>query len=94
MLNGSQVDLIELSKRQFNNYAIVEIKKNISRVERCTYILNLEKLEQFKVGRANDNHIRLCDISVSRFHCKLVLTQKEFYVADNNSKFGTLLKAK
>lgn len=44
-LNGNTVDLVELSKRQFSNYAIIEIKKNVSRMERCTYILNLEKLE-------------------------------------------------
>ncbi|CAD8183701.1 unnamed protein product [Paramecium pentaurelia] len=94
-LNGQTVDLVELSKRQFQSYAILEMKKPLMKSkERLTYILNLEKLEQFKIGRANDNHIRLCDISVSRFHCKLILHNQEFYIQDNNSKFGTLLKLK
>ncbi|CAK76389.1 unnamed protein product (macronuclear) [Paramecium tetraurelia] len=94
-LNGQTVDLVELSKRQFQSYAVLEMKKPLLKSkERLTYILNLEKLEQFKIGRANDNHIRLCDISVSRFHCKLTLHNKEFYIQDNNSKFGTLLKLK
>ncbi|CAD8126753.1 unnamed protein product [Paramecium sonneborni] len=92
-LNGQIVDLVELSKRQFQNYAILEMKKPlIKSKERLTYILNLEKVEQFKIGRANDNHIRLCDISVSRFHCKLILHNNQFYIEDNNSKFGSLLK--
>ncbi|CAD8126561.1 unnamed protein product [Paramecium sonneborni] len=92
-LNGQRVDLVEISKRQFQNYAVLEIKKSLLKSkERQTYILNLQKLEEFKIGRANDNHIRLCDISVSRLHCKLILHNNEFYIEDNNSKFGTLLK--
>ncbi|CAK79304.1 unnamed protein product (macronuclear) [Paramecium tetraurelia] len=79
----------------WNQARVLEMKKPLLKSkERLTYILNLEKLEQFKIGRANDNHIRLCDISVSRFHCKLTLHNKEFYIQDNNSKFGTLLKLK
>lgn len=46
-----------------------------------------------RVGRGHDADIRVTDISVSRFHARInrnIITG-EFYVEDNNSKFGTLV---
>jgi len=45
-----------------------------------------------KVGRGHDAHVRVTDISVSRFHAKIKKSsQGHFMVEDNGSKFGTLL---
>ena len=46
-----------------------------------------------RVGRGHDADIRVTDISVSRFHARINrdLNTGEFYVEDNNSKFGTLV---
>jgi len=44
-----------------------------------------------KVGRGHDAHVRVTDISVSRFHAKIKKSSKgNFMVEDNGSKFGTL----
>lgn len=45
-----------------------------------------------KMGRSNDADVRITDISVSRNHAFLKLHQGNFYIEDNNSKFGTLLQ--
>ena len=34
----------------------------------------------------------MSDISVSRLHAEIKLTEDKFYISDNNSKFGTLVK--
>lgn len=54
---------------------------------------NLRKLRtmSFTVGRENTVDIRITDISVSRTHSHINYNSGNFYVADNNSKFGTLV---
>lgn len=45
-----------------------------------------------RVGRGHDADIRVTDISVSRFHAKINMSEAgEFFVEDNRSKFGTLI---
>jgi pSer/pThr/pTyr-binding forkhead associated (FHA) protein len=46
-----------------------------------------------RVGRGHDADIRVTDISVSRFHAKINMSEAgEFFVEDNRSKFGTLIQ--
>ena len=46
-----------------------------------------------KVGRGHDAEIRVTDISVSRFHARINRSPEgQYYVEDNNSKFGTLIQ--
>lgn len=46
-----------------------------------------------RIGRGNDNDLKLNDISVSRIHAFIKRDPKDgsFYIEDNNSKFGTLV---
>jgi pSer/pThr/pTyr-binding forkhead associated (FHA) protein len=46
-----------------------------------------------KMGRGHESEIKIPDISVSRCHALIHYRDGEFYVEDNNSKFGTLIKA-
>jgi len=48
--------------------------------------------QYIKIGRSNDADVRITDISVSRNHANLSIHNGEFYLKDNNSKFGTLIK--
>ncbi len=44
------------------------------------------------IGRGNESELRVNDISVSRRHAMLKLKKDDgFYLADNNSKFGTVV---
>lgn len=44
------------------------------------------------MGRGHQCEIRLQDISVSRQHSEIKLSNNDFYIADCTSKFGTLVK--
>lgn len=48
----------------------------------------------FSLGRGQDNEVRVADISVSRCHSLVRFMAQNFYLEDNNSKFGTLVLAK
>ena len=43
------------------------------------------------MGRGHDSDIRIADISVSKCHAVIKYDNGEFYLEDNNSKFGTLV---
>jgi pSer/pThr/pTyr-binding forkhead associated (FHA) protein len=49
--------------------------------------------QQIRIGRGADSDVRVNDdISVSRQHAFIQKTQSgEYYLLDNNSKFGTLM---
>ena len=64
----------------FNSKSTIQIVLTFS-------IFNLSK------GRGNDNDFKISDISVSRLHATFTRGEdKELYIQDNNSKFGTLVK--
>lgn len=54
------------------------------------YIVEFTK-ERIVLGRGRSCDIRIEDISVSRMHSVLVFENGNFYIEDNNSKFGTLV---
>ena len=45
-----------------------------------------------KIGRGHECEIRITDISVSRNHARIDKIAEDYYVFDNKSKFGTLVK--
>jgi len=55
------------------------------------YIAGFSIKQELKIGRNNENDIRLNDVSVSRYHSKICLHEKDVYIEDTNSKFGTLI---
>lgn len=51
-----------------------------------------ENKTEFKMGRGHESEVRINDISVSRVHALIKYKQDGFYLEDNQSKFGTLVK--
>ena len=45
-----------------------------------------------KLGRGHQCDLRISDISVSRIHAFLKFKENSFFIFDNDSKFGTLIK--
>jgi len=45
-----------------------------------------------KIGRSSESDLIIKDTSVSREHAEIEFKDSRFYVRDNYSKFGTLLK--
>ncbi|CAI2385719.1 unnamed protein product [Moneuplotes crassus] len=67
------------------------LKKNTSKI--IFFIKMME--EKVIIGRGQAAQVRLPDISISRQHTAIYLTEKnEFYLTDYQSKFGTLILQK
>lgn len=84
------IDLIELHRPE-ENYIMLESISREKRETRYLYVIHMNDKNVIRLGRANDSDVRLTDISVSRNHAYLKLINNEFYLEDNESKFGTLV---
>ena len=67
------------------------VHKTIHVVNFDNSIVQNNKPLEFIVGRENEVNIRITDISVSRFHAKIIFLNDNFYIQDSESKFGTLV---
>ena len=75
----------------FDNYLELESLTYDKNNNRCIYVINLDYNISINIGRGHDSHLIINDISVSRLHCILTIENKNIYLEDNNSKFGTLI---
>ena len=78
-------------KSEFDNYFTIESLTIDKNNNRCIYVVNLDNNLRIKIGRGHDAHLTLSDISVSRIHSIITIDNKNIYLEDNNSKFGTLV---
>jgi pSer/pThr/pTyr-binding forkhead associated (FHA) protein len=49
-------------------------------------------VDGIKLGRGHECEIRITDISVSRNHACIKINEEGFFIYDNKSKFGTLVR--
>ena len=78
-------------KSEFENYLALESLTIDKKNNRCIYVINLDNNIKLKIGRGHESHLSLSDITVSRVHCILTIDNKNIYLEDNYSKFGTLI---
>jgi len=76
---------------EFEYYFIIESLTIDKNGYRFIYVISLNQNKKMKIGRSNDADIIFGDISVSRIHSILTIENKNIYLGDNNSKFGTLI---
>ena len=76
---------------EFECYLIIESLTIDKNGYRFIYVISLNQNKKMKIGRSNDADIIFGDISVSRIHSILTIENKNIYLEDNNSKFGTLI---
>ena len=76
---------------EFENYFTIESLTLDKNNTKFIYVVNLDINIQLKIGRGKDSQLTLGDISVSRIHALLTIENKNVYIQDNNSKFGTLV---
>lgn len=50
------------------------------------------KEEEILIGRNSVSHVVMKEISVSRTHCAFIYRNRQLYISDKNSKFGTLIR--
>ena len=78
-------------KIEFKNYLTLESLASDKYKNKFLYIISLDKQNKIKIGRGHDSDVILTDISVSRIHSILTIDNKNIFLEDNNSKFGTLI---
>ena len=88
--NGKLFALLDFNY-EYKNYLILESLTLDKNKNKFLYVISLENNHKIKLGRGHDSDILLSDISVSRIHCVISTENKNVYIEDNNSKFGTLI---
>ncbi|CAK67239.1 unnamed protein product (macronuclear) [Paramecium tetraurelia] len=74
-------------------YSTSQQKTSIKRRTQCNEIYLIHSLlsDNIKIGRGFQCDIKAQDITVSRHHATIKLTDGNFMIQDNKSKFGTLV---
>ncbi len=75
-----------------SEYMIMESVK--SAPAKVVHVFNLEKFNEFRIGRSVETDMKIADISVSRLHSYIKIHGNELFLEDNGSKFGTLVNIK
>ena len=88
--NGKLFSLLD-SQYEYKNYLTLESLTLDKHKNKFLYVISLENNKKIKLGRGHDSDILLSDISVSRIHCIISTENKNVFIEDNNSKFGTLI---
>ena len=88
--NGKLFALLDF-EYEYKNYLTLESLTLDKHKNKFLYVISLENNKKIKLGRGHDSDILLSDISVSRIHCVISTENKNVYIEDNNSKFGTLI---
>ena len=88
--NGKLFALLDF-QYEYKNYLTLESLTLDKHKNKFLYVISLENNGKIRLGRGHDSDILLSDISVSRIHCIISTENKNVYIEDNNSKFGTLI---
>ena len=88
--NGKLFALLDFNY-EYKNYITLESLTLDKHKNKFLYVISLDNNKKIKLGRGHDSDILLSDISVSRIHCIISTENKNVYIEDNNSKFGTLI---
>ena len=68
------------------------MNKKEEKMERTLHLLSPQEGEKIKIGRGDECEVELSDLSISRVHSKISFEEGQFYLEDNDSKYGTLVK--
>lgn len=78
-----------------NNYLVLEtLFKSKSFSKAIHVLMPVESKSTFKIGRGHEVDVKIADMTVSRTHASIIMTEKGFALEDNQSKFGTLVLLK
>ena len=89
--NGHTISLICISLPT-KPYIVLEEYAPERNYTQGLHFIALKNNESAIIGRGNDCDIKISDISVSRKHCRIRNQNSHFFIEDNQSKFGTLVK--
>lgn len=62
--------------------------------QKSIYVCKMRDKKLIRMGRAQQNELRIHDISISRNHAEIAIKDGKMFIRDNKSKFGTLILMK
>jgi len=89
-VDNKRYDIVEIERPE-SAYIVLEVLSKEKNMTKGVHIIKMENKNNIRLGRGHDSDIRITDISVSRCHAVIKLEKGNFYIEDNNSKFGSLL---
>lgn len=91
---GRRISLLGYDVPKQGNFLVLEainteeiMKKKI----KIIHIVDFKDLDGIILGRGNEAHVKISDISISRTHAYLRVINNEIWIEDSNSKFGSLV---
>lgn len=93
-IEGISYNMLNQANNTKDPYIILEGIPNhkSSTKNNLTVKINFKNKQSIILGRGHEADVRLEDVSISRQHCMITITNGNFELMDNNSKFGTLIK--
>ena len=89
---GVHFDLINIEKPTSKKFVVLEsldqLKDNNN--FKSIHVIIFDQQDKIILGRGHDSDVRINDISVSRVHASIYLSNGQLYLKDLKSKFGTL----
>jgi len=90
---GENIEMIPVQRPKTPYLILERVYYDKVKDDRAIILIGIEKLgpSEIKLGRGHECDLRENDISASRLHAMIKLTDDGFSIVDNNSKFGTLV---
>jgi len=87
---GARSPLVDLPRTRPPYIVLESLVREASESSRSTHVMSLAE-KPLRLGRGQDNDLRIADVSISRCHAKIHHLAGHFFLQDNSSKFGTLV---
>ena len=76
---------------EYNSYLTLESLTLDKYQNKFIYVVSLETNRRIPIGKNQNCEIILSDRSIESVHCFMIVSNKQVYLEDNDSKFGTLV---
>ena len=76
---------------EYNSYLALESLTLDKYQNKFIYVVSIEENRKIPIGKHHDCEIVLSDRSIDIIHCFMTINNKQVYLEDNDSKFGTLI---
>ena len=76
---------------EYNSYLTLESLTLDKYHNKFIYVISLENNRKISIGKNQNCQIILSDRSIENIHCFMIVSNKQVYLEDSDSKFGTLV---
>lgn len=73
-------------------FVIIEVFEPNNYIKSALVLISFNEIQKIKIGRSLSCHIKINDVSISKFHATLQYMKGKLFIEDNKSKYGTLME--